>query len=234
LRSHPEDSRAGRNNTQMKTVAIVPAAGVGKRLKLKTRKPFVLLGGRPLIARTLSALNSSKFIDAIIVAAEGPCIVSKYSLAKVIKVVKGGKFRFDSVRSCIEACGNGFDIALIHDGARPFVSGRIIRDSVLAARKFGAAIAAMPENDTVKLSDGRQFIKKTLDRRSIYRAQTPQAFKFSLIKKAYSRRIRRNATDDAALIEDMGKRVRIVEGSYSNIKITTVEDLKIAEGLLCG
>lgn len=222
----------------MSAVAIVPAAGYGKRLKMKAKKPLVSLKGKPIIAHTLSALEKCKEIDAVIIAVEKGCaglfkdIVNKYAFRKVIDIVTGGKTRFDSVVNCLESMDYPYDIVVIHDGARPLVEPSLISRSVNLAARYGACIAALPESDTVKVVSKGLFIKKTLDRSFIYRAQTPQAFRYSVIRRAYARRGGKYVTDDASLVERAGVRVKILEGSYRNIKVTTREDLKIAEVLL--
>lgn len=220
------------------TVAIVPAAGYGKRLKMRTKKPLISLKGRPIIAHTLGALEKCKDVNAVIVAAEKRCvgtfkgIVKKYGFRKVVGVVAGGKERFDSVKNCLRLIEPSCDIVLIHDGARPLIEPALISRSVKLAERYGACIVAVPESDTVKIADKRSFIYGTLDRNCVYRAQTPQAFRYGLIKKAYGGGNVKGATDDASLAEAMGYRVKILKGSYRNIKITTREDLKIAEALI--
>ena len=220
-----------------KVIAVVPAAGCGRRLGAGKRKPFILLGGKPLVSYALKALDKCKEIDGIIVAAERghvsrlKNIAKRFKIRKLIDVVAGGKTRFESVRNCVKAAGSSFDMVLIHDAARPFIDNDTIVRSIKAAAKFGASVAAVPESDTVKLADKSFFIKGTLDRERIFRAQTPQVFKYELIKRAYSAVSGKNVTDDAGLVEK-DCRVKIVEGSYKNLKITTKEDLKAAEALL--
>lgn len=226
------------NGTRVRTVAIVPAAGSGKRLGLKTKKPFLLLGGKPLIFYALSALESSRLIDGIIVAVEKSSperfknLIRRYGFKKIIDVVIGGRTRHESVRNCLEKIGHSFDIVLIHDGARPFIDKGLIEGSINLARIFGGCIAAVPESDTVKRVDKNLFVKKTLDRFQLWRAQTPQAFRYHLIKRAYTAKGKDTVTDDAALVENLGKRIKILKGSYRNIKVTTKVDLKFAEVLL--
>lgn len=221
----------------MKTVAIIASGGYGKRLGLKVKKPFVLLGGKPLVSYALKAMERCKAVDAIIVAAERPCIgrlkaiAGRLKMRKLIGVVAGGKTRAESVCNCIAWLEEPFDIILIHDAARPLVDKALIESVIKTAASSGAAIAAVPESDTVKLVGGGRFIKATLPRSKIFRAQTPQAFRADIIKKAYSAG-GAYFTDDAAAAEAFGCRVKIVEGSYRNLKITTKEDLKIAEALL--
>jgi 2-C-methyl-D-erythritol 4-phosphate cytidylyltransferase len=222
----------------MKTVAIVPAAGAGKRLGLRTKKPFVALGGRPLVSYAIAALDRSPAIDGMIIAAERALVgrfralVKKYRFRKVIAVVAGGRTRSESVANCLAMVPDGVRTIIIHDGGRPFPDERLISGSAALARRYGACVTAIPETDTVKLVSGKNlFVKGTLDRRKVFRAQTPQAFRASLLRKAYARSSP-SATDDSALIESMGRRVKVLEGSCRNIKVTTREDLRMAEALL--
>ncbi|MCX5678365.1 MAG: 2-C-methyl-D-erythritol 4-phosphate cytidylyltransferase [Candidatus Omnitrophica bacterium] len=221
-----------------RTVAIVPAAGYGSRLALKTKKPFVLLKGKPIIAHTLEALERCKAVDEIVIASESSCVgrfkdlVRRYRFGKVSGIVIGGKTRFESVKNCLMKIGPSFDIVIVHDGARPFVDDTAISESVRLARKFGACIVGTPETDTVKLVDKRLFIKKTLNRNRIFRAETPQVFKYDIIKKAYATTDKAKITDDAGLVEHLGMPVKILIGTRNNMKITTKEDLRLAEALL--
>jgi 2-C-methyl-D-erythritol 4-phosphate cytidylyltransferase len=128
--------------------------------------------------------------------------------------------------------GDAYGVVLIHDGGRPFVDAKTIACSVALARRYGGCIVAVPENDTVKLAGGDLFIRRTLDRTRIFRAQTPQVFRRSVIMKAYAAKGAKSATDDSGLVEKAGGRVKILKGSYRNIKITTKEDLKFAEVLI--
>lgn len=221
-----------------RVVAIVPSAGFGRRLKLKTKKPFVLVKGKPLISYTIKALESCGAIDSIIIASEHSCVdlfrslVRKFRFKKVAGIVVGGSTRFESVRNCLAEVSPEFDIVVIHDGARPFIDNKTIEESVRMAAKYGAAVVAVPESDTVKIAGRGLFINKTLDRNCIFRAQTPQVFRRGVIMDAYKKVPGGRATDDSSLVERCGKKVKIVVGSYGNIKITTREDLKLAEVLL--
>jgi 2-C-methyl-D-erythritol 4-phosphate cytidylyltransferase len=224
---------------KIKVVAIVPAAGLGKRLGTLDKKPFVKLAGKPLIAHTLKALESSAGVDNIIVAAEAGSIkrlegiISRYGFKKIGKVVKGGRTRAESVKNCFKKINGPCDIVVIHDGARPFPGIDSIKDCIRLAGKFGGCISAIPATDTIKLADRRRYIVKTLDRNYLWRAQTPQAFKYELLKYALGRiRVNSTITDDASMLEHAGNKVKILEGSVKNIKITAKEDLKIAEALL--
>ena len=220
-------------------LAIVPAAGCGRRMGLDEKKPFIALAGKPLVYYALKALEDSGMIDAIMIASDRPSVqrftrlVKRFGFKKIIAIVVGGRTRYESVRNCVAKADKSFDIILIHDGARPLIEKYLIENSVRQARRFGAAIAALAESDTVKFSRDGSFIKKTLGRDEIFRAQTPQAFRRGIIDKAYAaRRAAKDVTDDASLVERLGRRVKIIKGSTRNIKITTKEDLKLAEVLL--
>ena len=208
-----------------KVAAIVPAAGSGKRLGAQTKKPFVLLAGKPLITYALLALDSSKYIDRIYVAADPGSIgrlkeiISKYGIRKVVKVVAGGKTRTGSVKNCFDLVDPLCDIVLIHDGARPFPGGSDIMNSVLLAGKFGGCVTAIPMTDTVKLADKSLFVKRTIDRSSLWRAQTPQAFRYGILKKALNAvNDISNVTDDASLLERLGRKVKILEAHPGTLR----------------
>lgn len=226
--------------SEKKTIAIVAGAGSGRRLGLAAKKPFVMLGGRPIITYCLAVLGASKIIDEIIVAVDESCIgrmrrlIPRYHLKKIRDVVRGGASRFESVRNCLERLDPSCGIVLIHDAARPFLEEGLIRGTIASAKRFGASIAAVPEQDTIKSVKGGLFISNTVDRSRIWRAQTPQVFRRSLIVEAYANAPRDSSkiTDDSCLIERLGKKVRIASGSYKNIKITTKEDLTLARKLI--
>jgi len=224
---------------KIKVAAIVPAAGSGKRLGAKDKKPFVLLAGKPLVSYALKALDSSKCIDQIYVAADPDSIgrlksiIDKYGIKKVVKVVAGGRTRSASVKNCFDRVDPSCDIVLIHDGARPFPGSLDIMNSVLLADKFGGCVTAIPMTDTVKLAGKKLFVNKTIDRKFLWRAQTPQAFRYGSLKKALKKmKDFSSATDDAFMLERLGVKVKILEGSPRNIKVTTKEDLKMAEVLI--
>ncbi|MDO8535979.1 MAG: 2-C-methyl-D-erythritol 4-phosphate cytidylyltransferase [Candidatus Omnitrophota bacterium] len=222
-----------------KVAAIVPAAGSGKRLGARDKKPFVLLAGKPLISYALKALDSSKYIDQIYVAADPSSIgrlkriIDRHGIRKVVRVIAGADTRAGSVKNCFDLVDPLCDIVLIHDGARPFPEDSDIANSVLLAGKFGGCITAIPMTDTVKLAGKDLFVKKTIDRNSLWRAQTPQAFRYAILKKALNRiKDISDITDDASMLERLGKRIKILKGSPRNIKVTTKEDLQIAEVLI--
>jgi len=222
-------------------IAIVPAAGTGSRLGLAVKKPFVMLGDDgPIVAYCLRALAASAMIEGIIVAVEGTCVgrfkrvISRYRLKKIKGVVRGGASRFESVRNCLERLDPSSGMVLIHDAARPFLDEKLIRRTISAARRFGAAIAAVPEKDTIKSVDKGGHVTGTPDRSVIWKAQTPQVFRRSLIVEAYAKAPadQSKITDDSLLVERLGKKVKVVFGSYSNIKITTRDDLEFAKFLI--
>ncbi len=221
----------------MKVVCVVPSAGKGRRLHVKEAKPFVMLGGHPLLSYTLKALEASAPIDEIIIAVSRDklkaCekLVKKYGFRKVRAVISGGKRRFDSVRNALRKAGDA-DFVLIHDGVRPFIDQGLIKKLLRAAERFGAAISAIPSRQTLKFINGDFFVAKTPKRKFLWEAQTPQVFRKELIVKAYKKAKDRNATDDSSLVEKLAHRVKVIKGSYRNIKITTHEDLELARILL--
>lgn len=224
----------------MKVAAIVPSAGKGRRLKSRIEKPFVKLWDKPILAHTLIRLSKSKYINEIIVSVARDKIdkakreiVDKYRLQKV-KLVAGGKERKDSVFNALKNISSGIDYVLIHDGIRPFITNDLIASLLKEAFRFGASILAVPVKSTLKFSQKGQFIKYTPAREYYWEAQTPQVFRRDLIEKAYRQvgKKKVKATDDSMLVEMMGVKPKIVMGSYSNIKITTKEDLELARILL--
>lgn len=220
----------------MKAACIVPSAGRGKRLNRRLEKAFVKINGKPIIFYTLKALEKAGFInDIILVVSKGMVdaserLVKKYRFKKVRAIVRGGKMRFDSVKNGLARVRDA-DIVMVHDGARPFVEKELIKNVFFAAKKEGAAIAALPSKQTLK-SVENSFVTGTPDRKSLWEAQTPQAFRKNLIVEAYKKADKRSVTDDSMLAERMGCKVKIVMGSYKNIKITTPEDLALAR-IIC-
>ncbi len=215
-------------------VAVV-AAGESRRMG-DIDKMFAALGGEPLLAHCLKTFNDSSLIHTISIATSvrnvEPVIslVRRYRLEKVVSVVEGGARRQDSVLNALREL-KGSDIVLVHDGARPFVDKRTIERAVSAAAESDAATAAVPVKDTIKIANPDMTVKETPRRDSLWAAQTPQAFTYDLILKAHSR-IVHDATDDATMIEAIGHPVMLFMGSYDNIKVTTPEDLHIAEAII--
>lgn len=225
-------------------IALVPAAGMGKRMGAATNKQYLLLDGVPILARTLRVFQEAPFISSIYVITpekEIPfCqteVVERYGLSKVRAVVCGGAERQHSVWNGLMAMEDATpeDLVLIHDGVRPFVTPEILQAAAAAAREYDGAVVAVPVKDTVKVaSDG--IITHTPPREGLWLAQTPQAFRYGIIRAAYEKAADDGflGTDDASLLERQGGRLKIVTGDYQNIKITTPEDLVLAEAFLKG
>lgn len=221
-----------------KVTAIVLAAGQGTRMGGKTAKQYLLLDGRPVLYYALLAFEKS-MVDEIILVAGGKdlpfCrteIVEKYGFSKVTRIVAGGKERYHSVYQGLKAAG-GADYVLIHDGARPFVSDDIISRTIEAVKKEKACVVAMPVKDTIKIANEDHYAIETPNRSKVWMIQTPQAFSYDLILHAYEKVLASGdavITDDAMVLEKAENiPVKLVQGSYTNIKITTPEDMKIAE-----
>jgi 2-C-methyl-D-erythritol 4-phosphate cytidylyltransferase len=220
-----------------RTVAIIPAAGVGIRMGSKRPKQFLEVNGTPLLALTLRTFQKCRAIDRVIVVVPGEEIegcrrdmVSRRGFDKVENIVRGGKRRQDSVRLGIDAAGNDADLVVIHDGVRPLVDGALVERVISAAETYGAAAAGLPARETVKETDSRGQVIRTLDRSNIWLVQTPQAFTYELIRNAHERAWKEgwsDVTDDASLVERLGIKVKMVMGSEKNIKVTTPMDLDI-------
>lgn len=224
-----------------KCCAIVLAAGVGKRMNSKIPKQFMELGGKPVLYYALKTFQES-FVEEIILvtgtAEQEFCkkeIVQKYQFGKVKAVVAGGKERYHSVYEGLKAINNA-QYVFIHDGARPFVKLEMLERAYLEVEKTNACVIGVKAKDTVKIADGEGFVQNTPDRSRVWQVQTPQVFEFHAIKKAHELIMEREditITDDAMVYETVyGKPVKLVEGSYENIKITTPEDMQIANVFL--
>jgi len=225
----------------MKIVALIAAAGKGKRMNARISKPFIPVSGKPILAYTIEKFERCRLIDKIylIVSREEKelCsrnIILKYNFSKVQELIDGGETRQDSIYNGLKALDKDTDIVVIHDGARPLIEETIIQDSIETAQKYGAAITAIPIKDTVKKCGKDFFINKTLNREEIWRAQTPQTFKYDLILPAYHKAYKDKCltTDDAAIIERYGHKIKLIIGSEENIKITTPFDIIVAENFL--
>lgn len=216
-----------------RVVAIVPAAGQGSRLG-GMDKVFFTLAGRPLIAYCLEALQDSPLIDEVVLVlrdpGKGKRLIHAEGFSKVKNICPGGPRRQDSVSEGLKHVAR-CDFVLIHDGARPFLTERLIRDGIGAARETGVAVAAVPVTETIKVAGQDGLVEATPPRSSLFTAQTPQVFRFDILRKAYENPAG-DVTDDASLVEGLGIRVRLYPGSYDNIKITTPEDLALAEVLI--
>jgi len=221
-------------------VAIIAAAGTGSRLAGDRPKQFLQLAGVPIIFHTLKPFEQCDSIQEIIVvlpAAESSdflALVQKYGLRKLSRVVPGGTTRAESVwRGLLAIRAATAEIVAVHDGVRPFVTTEEIGRTVAAARLHGAAILVAPAIDTIKQVNGGVVVK-TLERKQLCRALTPQCFRYELLRRAYEQADVQDpaVTDDSSLVEQLGEPVTIVEGNSRNIKITTREDLLIAESFL--
>lgn len=225
-----------------KCTAIVLAAGQGKRMNSKIQKQFLEIKGYPVLYYSLRCFQDSSLIqDIILVTGEDVIsyckeeIVKKYHFTKVSAVIAGGKERYDSVYQGLLAC-KACEYVFIHDGARPFITEEILQRGLDGVQTTGACVIGMPSKDTVKLADSQGFVKETPDRKNVWTIQTPQIFSYPLIKEAHEsirKKDMTTITDDAMVIEqETGVKVCLAEGSYQNIKITTPEDLAVAEAFL--
>lgn len=221
----------------MKCTAVVLAAGKGSRMKSSVHKQFLELEGFPLIYYALNAFSHSRVEDVVLVVGQEEIeycrtqVVEKYQFHKVRQIVPGGSERYLSVYRGLCAVQDA-DIVLIHDGARPFVTDDIIERTIQAAAQYGSGVAAVPSKDTVKIADQEQFVVRTPARDTVWMMQTPQTFRYADIRVAYEKIISgqiQNVTDDAMVMELVCKKpVKLVMGSYRNIKVTTLEDMEIA------
>jgi 2-C-methyl-D-erythritol 4-phosphate cytidylyltransferase/2-C-methyl-D-erythritol 2,4-cyclodiphosphate synthase len=216
---------------------IVLAAGLGKRMKKGHNKQFIRFLDKPLIIHTLSVFESDPYCESILLVVnpaeryEMQKLIAQYEVKKASKLVDGGKERQNSVFNGLKALHNNDSVVLIHDGARPFVDHQSIHELVKTVKEKGAALLATPVNDTIKTNEYGQL--RTLNRQYLYSAQTPQGFDYQLIMEAHDRAVEDEyiGTDDASLVERLGKGVQVVRGSYDNFKLTTPEDIKKAESL---
>ncbi|MFA5577382.1 MAG: 2-C-methyl-D-erythritol 4-phosphate cytidylyltransferase [Tissierellaceae bacterium] len=220
---------------------IIAAAGMSNRMGSKINKQFIAIGSKPILAHTVEKFEKCRYIDEIIIVSKEEeieyCrkeIVRKYRFNKVTNIIRGGKERQDSVYNGILALDERSDIVLIHDGARPFVKIENIEDSIECVEKHGACVIGVPVTDTIKIVGEHKSIDKTPQRSLLWAAQTPQAFYKDIILGAYEKAQIDGflGTDDSSLVERMGHEVRMVMGSYENIKITTPEDILLGESLI--
>ena len=222
---------------KQKYAAIVLAAGSGKRMNSKVHKQYLIIQDRPVLYYSLKAFEDSAVDEIVLVVGKGEeefCrkeIVDKYGISKVKAIVEGGKERYHSVFEGLKQTSDA-DYVLIHDGARPFVNQKIIRRCMLEVPEYQACVVGMPVKDTIKIADDGGYAKQTPDRKNVWMIQTPQTFSYALIYEAYEEMLK---TEDAAITDDAmvlertkGKKSKLIEGSYRNIKITTPEDLLIA------
>jgi len=221
----------------MKVDAIIVSAGKGQRFMEGRKKQFFLLADKPILTHTLDKFENCPLIDSILLVVGQEdmdyClkeIIEKNRYRKISQIVPGGKRRQDSVKNGMDALSRDANIVVIHDGVRPFVTRGMIEDSIHSAQRFGAVVLAMPVKETIKIANADGTVLKTLDRESLWQVQTPQTFQAHVIKEAYQKATENGfvGTDDASLVERLGMKVHILPGSYTNIKITTPEDLILA------
>lgn len=223
--------------------AVLLAGGRGRRMNSAIQKQYMMLGGQPLIVYALEAFERSVVDEIVLVVGAGEetyirqKILALLNLKKISAIVAGGKERYHSVYEGLKALSD-CDVVLIHDGARPLVSEAVIQRAVDGALTYDACVVGMPVKDTIKISDQNGFSADTPDRTRLWQIQTPQAFSYELVRKAYDEIMadpsrQQGITDDAMVVECCSDRkVRLIEGSYENLKVTTPEDLILAEALL--
>lgn len=221
--------------------AIVLSGGTGSRMKSKTKKQYMMLQGKPLIYYSLHTFCESSVDEVILVTSpedEDYCrkeIIEKYNLHKVKTIAYSGRERYESVYNGLKKA-EGADIILVHDGVRPFVTVDMIERSIKAAREYRACVVAMPVKDTIKVADENKIVTSTPDRNSLWLMQTPQTFDYSLLRECYEKVMsgdQTGITDDAMIVERASDvKIHLIEGSYRNIKVTTPEDMIIAEAFL--
>ena len=220
----------------MSVCAVVPAGGLGTRMGGTVPKQFQNLNGKPILYYTLKVLQESGLISELILVVpkkeyDNACNhwLGKPEIVK--KVVVGGAKRQDSVYNGFCEVSRESEIVLVHDGVRPFLSHKMIRETINAAREYGAAITAIPVHDTIKRVDASGLVSETVERENLWRVQTPQAFQYKILKEAFKKANSENfyGTDEGTLIEHFGAPIKVIEGSEKNIKITRPEDLELGE-----
>jgi 2-C-methyl-D-erythritol 4-phosphate cytidylyltransferase len=220
--------------------AIIVAAGKGARMKGTMRKQYLDLSGRPVLAHSIMAFDSCSLIEEIFLVVPkddvGYCqknILSLLDLKNQINLVHGGAERQNSVYNGLQSITKNTETVVIHDGVRPFIQPKDIKICIFGSKKYGACILGTPASDTLKRVDKTDIVETTLPRENIWLAQTPQAFQYDLILKAHetARRDGYICTDDASLVERLGKDVKIINGSRFNIKITNKEDFAVVKAM---
>lgn len=224
-----------------KVTAIVLAAGKGSRMNSDIPKQYLTILGKPVLFYSLQAFEKSDVDEIVLVTGSGEqayCkkeIVERYHINKVVHIVEGGTERYHSVRNGLLAAEKS-DYVLIHDGARPLISSLVINEAIRRVKETGACVVGMPVKDTIQIVDVNGMICSTPDRRLTWMAQTPQCFQYNLALSSYNKAVESGdttITDDAMVVQRYGNtKVTMLEGGYENIKITTPEDIAIAEHFL--
>ncbi len=223
----------------MKTIAIIPSAGIGKRFESKIPKQFLKINGIEILVHTLIKFQKAKLIDEVIVSSHPDYIdktrklIAKNSLTKVTKVVEGGKERQDSVYNALKLIeSNDDDLICVHDAVRPLITSVEIDELINYTKKKKAVIAAQKAIDTIKVGDN--FVKSTLDRSKIWIVQTPQVFTYKILKRAFQKAYEDKfyGTDESSLVERIGVKVYFYQLQSENRKITLLKDIKLAQSLL--
>lgn len=224
----------------MKVSAIIAAGGIGKRMGGAKPKQYIEILGRPIICLTLDKFREFNHINKVIIVVPPDYvdsfrsdIISRYEYPSDWQVTAGGLHRQDSVRNGLNLVSKDCDVVLVHDGVRPFITAGLIERSIETAFNEGAAIVAAPIKETIKKAGGDKLISATVDRDGLWGAQTPQAFRYKILKEAMESAYRDNfmGTDEASIVERIGTKVKIVEGDSRNIKITTPDDIVLAEAI---
>ncbi|MEA1959831.1 MAG: 2-C-methyl-D-erythritol 4-phosphate cytidylyltransferase [Bacillota bacterium] len=219
---------------EMSVRVVIAAAGKGTRMQEKTNKQYKILNGHPVLAYSLQFFEQLDLVDEIVVVTRKKdldfCrqkVIDKYNFKKVSAVISGGKERQDSVWAGLQQLGKDTDLVVVHDGARPLLSSPVFHHLLEEAQEWGAAIPGVVSKDTMKMVDRDGFVRQTIDRESVFHIQTPQVFKYEELVSAYQQACEEKftATDDASLFERYIGRVKVIEGDYKTIKITTPSDL---------
>lgn len=217
---------------------IIAAAGMSNRMGSKMNKQFIWINEKPILAHTIEKFENCRYIDEIILVSKEEeieyCrkeIVKRYKFKKVSNIIRGGQERQDSIYNGILALNEKSDIVLTHDGARPFVKIENIEQGIRGVLEFGACVIGVPVTDTIKVLEENGIVKNTPNRSTLWQAQTPQCFLKEIITDGYNNAIKDGyfGTDDSSIVEAVGYEVKMIKGSYENIKITTPEDIIIAE-----
>lgn len=226
---------------EMYSSVVIVAAGKGKRMGADLNKQYLKLDGKEILAHTIEKFQQCDQIDEIIIVTAideieycRKHIWQAYGFTKIKNIVAGGRERQDSVYNGLLEVSKQSQIVLIHDGARPLIRSKQIEESIETASQVGGCVVGVPVKDTIKICDHNQVVRQTPSRDTLWLVQTPQTFKYDLIMKAYKAGIEKNllVTDDSMMVEALGYPVKIIQGRYDNIKITTPEDLIVAKGML--